>query len=53
MIKLIAVSMLLAGSAICAFAGTPVPEVDAPSGIAVLALVSGGLLVLRGRRRKL
>jgi hypothetical protein len=50
--KVLALSMLLAGSAAYAFAGHVVPEIDAPSGVAVIALLSGGLLVLRSRRRK-
>jgi hypothetical protein len=33
-------------------AGSPVPEVGPASGVAALALVSGALLVIRGRRKK-
>ena len=50
--KLIGTMMLLLGAAGCAFAGRVAPEIDASSGIAAVALLSGGLLVLRGRRRK-
>lgn len=35
-----------------AFAGTFTPEIDASSGAAAIALLSGGLLVLRSRRKK-
>jgi hypothetical protein len=45
--------ILLATVAGFAFAGTArAPEIDASSGVAALALLSGGLLVLRSRRKK-
>ena len=45
--------VILLGAASFAFAGTPaVPEVDGNTAAAAVALVSGGLLVLRGRRKK-
>ena len=45
--------LLIVGSAGFAFAGlNPTPEIDASAGGAALALLSGGLLVLRARRRK-
>jgi len=45
--------ILLAGTATLAFGGPfAVPEIDANSSAAAIALVSGGLLVLRGRRKK-
>jgi hypothetical protein len=52
-IRLIGWTMLLMGAAGYAFAGTAVtaPEIDASSAVAALALLAGGLLVLRGRRR--
>ena len=51
--RLIGLSMLLMGAAVYAFAGTGrVPEIDASSGVAAVTLLSGGLLVLRSRRRK-
>jgi hypothetical protein len=50
--KIIGLTMLLAGSAGLAMAGATTPEIDASSGIAAIALLSGGLLVLRSRRRK-
>ena len=43
---------LLLGSACFAFAGFVTPEIDASSGAAAVALLSGGLLVLRSRRKK-
>ena len=52
--KLFTTVILLAGTATFAFAGglTEVPEIDANSAAAAVALVSGGLLVLRARRKK-
>jgi hypothetical protein len=50
--KTVSTLILLAGTATFAFGGFPVPEIDANSAVAAVALVSGGLLVLRGRRRK-
>jgi len=44
--------LLLAGSVSFAFAGgVHVPEIDAATGVAALALLSGGLLILRARRK--
>jgi len=51
--KTLATFMLLAGTATFAFGGPfAVPEIDANSSTAAFALVSGGLLMLRARRRK-
>jgi hypothetical protein len=46
--------LLLAGTATCAFAGlfAAAPEISPASGASALALVSGALLVIRGRRKK-
>jgi LPXTG-motif cell wall-anchored protein len=52
MTKLLGFTMLLMGSAGFAMAGFTVPEIEPASGIAAVALLSGGLLVLRGRRKK-
>jgi hypothetical protein len=49
--KSIVLTMLLASLAGYAFAGVSTPEIDASSGVAALALLSGGLLVLKTRRR--
>jgi hypothetical protein len=36
-----------------AFAGIgPAPEIDAASGAAAIGLLAGGLLILRGRKKK-
>jgi len=51
--KTLATLILLAGTATFALGGgTSVPEIDANSAAAAIAIVSGGLLVLRARRRK-
>ena len=52
MLRLVGLSMLLIGTASFAFSGTATPEIDAASGVAAAGLLSGGLLVLRSRRRK-
>ena len=44
--------MLLIGAAGFAFAGLATPEIDASTGVAAVALLSGGLVVLSGRRRR-
>jgi LPXTG-motif cell wall-anchored protein len=43
---------LLVGLAGSAFAGVVAPEIDASSAAAAVTLISGGLLVLRSRRKK-
>jgi LPXTG-motif cell wall-anchored protein len=51
--KALSALILLAGTATFALATVAiVPEIDANSAAAAIALVSGGLLVLRGRRKK-
>jgi hypothetical protein len=50
--RVIGLTLLLLGAAAYAFAGITTPEIDASSGAAAVALLSGGLLVLRARRRK-
>jgi len=52
MIRVIGIAILLASLATFGFAGTVAPEIDASSGVAALGLLSGGLLVLRSRRKK-
>ena len=45
--------VMILGCAGFAFAGVvSTPEIDANSAVSAIALVSGGLLVLRGRRKK-
>ena len=52
--KSIGMMLLLAGLSSFAVAGglDPVPEIGAASGVAAFALLSGALLVIRGRRGK-
>jgi hypothetical protein len=51
--KFIGFSLLLVGAAGFAFAGiTVAPEIDGASAASAIVLLSGGLLVLRARRRK-
>jgi hypothetical protein len=53
MTRLIGMTMLLLAGAGYAFAGAVTsPEIDASAGVAAVALLSGGLMVLRSRRRK-
>ena len=50
----IGLSMVLLSVGGSAFAGdiSSVPEIDATTGAAALALLSGGMLILRSRRTK-
>lgn len=51
--KLVGIALLLVGLSTVAFAGgVATPEISPASGVAALALISGALLVVRGRRRK-
>jgi hypothetical protein len=50
--KLVAVMIVMLGTAAFSFAGISAPEIDANSAASAVALVSGGLLVLRGRGKK-
>jgi hypothetical protein len=52
MMKLLGLSLLLAGAATSAFASITVPEIDGGSAVSALVLLSGGLLVLRTGRKK-
>lgn len=53
MSKFIGFSLLLTGIASLAFAGgTLAPEIDGASAVSAMVLLSGGLLVLRARRKK-
>lgn len=45
------VLLLLTATAFAFAGGTPVPEIDGNTAASALALVSGGLLILRGRRK--
>jgi hypothetical protein len=51
--KFIGMALLLVSVASLAFAGTAnVPEISPASGVAALTLVSGAILVIRGRRKR-
>jgi hypothetical protein len=53
MSRLIGFSLLLVGAANFAFAGViQAPEIDGASAASAVVLLSGGLLVLRARRKK-
>jgi hypothetical protein len=49
--KLIALVLLVAGSSAVAMA-SPAPEIDPASGANALALIAGGLVILRSCRKK-
>ena len=49
--KLIGMALLFVGAASFAFASTTVPEIGTGSAGSALALLSGALLVLRGRKK--
>jgi hypothetical protein len=51
MARLLGLTLLLAGAAGCAFAGAVAPEIDGSSAMAAVGLLSGGMVVLWGRRR--
>ncbi len=50
--KILGTLVILLGTATFAMAGFTAPEIDGNTAGAAVALVSGGLLVLRGRRKK-
>jgi hypothetical protein len=52
MMKIAGTILLLVGMSGFAFAGTGVPEIDPATGVSALALLSGGLLVIRARQRR-
>jgi len=53
MSKFVGLSFLLMGAAAFAFAGSvAAPEIDGASAASAIVLLSGGLLVLRARRKK-
>ena len=54
MLRLLGLTALLMGVAGFALAGavSQSPEIDASTGVAALTLLSGGLLILRARRKK-
>ncbi len=52
--KILALALLMIGTSAACLAGATgsVPEIDASSGAAAIALLAGGLLVIRSRRKK-
>jgi hypothetical protein len=52
MLRLLGLTTLFLGVAGAALAVSSVPEINASNGVAALTLLSGGLLILRARRRK-
>ena len=53
MSRFVSFSLLLIGAASFAFAGNVnAPEIDGASAVSAAVLLSGGLLVLRARRKK-
>jgi LPXTG-motif cell wall-anchored protein len=52
MIRIIGMGIMLASVAGFAFAGVSAPEIDGSSALAAVGLLSGGLLVLRSRKKK-
>jgi hypothetical protein len=51
--KHLGLAVIFLGTASFTFASAPVvPEIDANSAASAVALISGGLLVLRGRRKR-
>ena len=53
MSKIIGLTLLFVVAAGYTFAGTPaVPEIDSSSAVSAIVLISGGLLVIRARRKK-
>lgn len=50
--KLIGLALLMIGVAGIALAGGPAPEIDPSAAVGAIALLGGGVLVIRGRRRK-
>ena len=51
--RILGIALLLLGLSSLAMAAVPTaPEISPVSGVAALALVSGAVLVVRGRRRK-
>jgi len=50
--KLIAVALLVIGFSVALSALPAAPEIDPASGANALALIAGGLVILRSRRNK-
>lgn len=54
MARILGLTILLAGAAGTAFAGAVgrAPEIDAATGAAAVGLLTGGLIILRSRKKK-
>ena len=51
--KVLGLALMMVGASSALMAGTiNVPEIDASTGASALAIVAGGILVLRARRKK-
>ncbi len=50
--RILGLAILITGLAGSAFAGFVAPEIDGSTATAAIALVAGGLVVLRARKRK-
>ena len=50
--RILGLALILAGIAGSALAGQVAPEIDGATASAAVALVAGGLIVLRARKRK-
>ena len=52
MIKLLGIAVILGAMATAVTACAATPEIDSSTGAAALAMLAGGVLVLRGRRTR-
>ena len=52
LMRALGMALVMSSVAGFAFAGTNAPEIDAASGAAAIGLLAGGLLILRGRKKK-
>ena len=50
--RALGMALVMSSVAGFAFAGTNAPEIDAASGAAAIGLLAGGLLILRGRKKR-
>ena len=50
--KVFGLTAMILGMATVLMAGSSAPEIDASTGAAAVALLAGGILVLRGRRKQ-
>ncbi|HSR05639.1 MAG TPA: hypothetical protein VLM42_00695 [Bryobacteraceae bacterium] len=51
--KILGLALIIVGASSALLAGvTAVPEIDASTGASAIAILAGGILVLRARRKK-